>query len=100
MRWLKLRVVSVLAGASCLLMPHPVVAAPLGTEFTYQGRLNKSGQGVTDTCNLQFSLWDAVSGPNQVGGTQTVNGVSVDSGLFTVALNAGGEFGATAFSGD
>jgi hypothetical protein len=100
MRWLKLRIVSVLAGASCLLMPHPVVAAPLGTEFTYQGRLNRSGQVVTDTCNLQFSLWDAVSGPNQVGVTQTVNGVSVDSGLFTVTLNAGGEFGATAFSGD
>ena len=38
----------------------------LGTGFTYQGRLLQSGNPLSGTCDLQFTLWDA-----QTGGTQS-----------------------------
>jgi hypothetical protein len=78
----------------------------VGTAFTYQGRLLKDGNPVTDTCDFKFSLWDAAgsgnppTGGTQIGGTQTVSPVTVDDGLFTVQLNGGGEFGTSAFIGD
>jgi hypothetical protein len=70
--------------------------SPLGTAFTYQGQLKNAGGPVNDTCNFQFSLWDDVSGGTQIGTTQTVSGVAVTDGLFTVSL----DFGAAAFQGD
>jgi len=81
-------------------------AASLGTTFTYQGRVKLSGSPLNATADLQFSLWDAAgtgsppTGGTQVGGTQTVSNVAVTGGLFTVELNAAGEFGPTAFNGD
>jgi len=81
-------------------------AAPLGTGFTYQGRLKSAGAPLTGTADFQFSLWDAAgtgsppTGGNQVGATQAVNSVAVTGGLFTVQLNGGGEFGANALNGD
>jgi hypothetical protein len=88
--------------------PAPRLApqAGLGTGFTYQGQLKKNGAPVTANCNFTFSLWDAAgsgsppAGGNQIGGDQTVNGVAVSNGLFTVTLNDGGEFGAGAFNGE
>jgi hypothetical protein len=77
-------------------------AAPqalVGTAFTYQGRLNKGGSPYTGQCDFRFSLHDALSDGNQVGNTQTLAGVDVDAGLFTVALNSGGQFGDSAFNG-
>ncbi len=70
--------------------------SPLGTAFTYQGQLKNAAGPVTDTCNFQFSLWDAASGGTQIGATQTQSGVSVTDGLFTVQL----DFGAAAFQGE
>jgi hypothetical protein len=75
---------------------------PLGTGFVYQGRLNQSGNPVNGTVNLDFTLWNdpTAAGPgNQIGSTQSLAGVTVSTGLFTVTLNAGGEFGATPFNG-
>ena len=77
----------------------PVPQAILGTGFTYQGQLNKSNAPVNDTCSFTFSLWDAATGNGQVGASQTINSVKVEKGLFTVLLNAGGQFGANAFIG-
>jgi len=74
-------------------------AAPLGTAFTYQGRLKNGGGGANGVYDVQFSLWDAVSGGTQVGGTVCSDNVSIADGLFTVTLNAGGEFGPAAFKG-
>lgn len=73
-----------------------MASAPAGTAFTYQGRLDKSGSPVTDTCNFQFSLYDAASGGAQVGATVTKNNVGVDNGLFAVDL----DFGSSAFDGN
>jgi hypothetical protein len=97
-------VVLFLAGG--LLMPRLGAAAQednpealtlaLGTAFTYQGRLVKSGTPLTDTCDLRFRLFDAAAAGTQIGATLTLNGQSVTAGLFTVQL----DFGQGAFNGD
>jgi hypothetical protein len=75
--------------------------AALGQGFTYQGQLkDASGNPLTATCDFQFTLWDAESSGTQVGGVSPATGVSVANGLFTTQVNAGGEFGATAFTGE
>jgi hypothetical protein len=76
-----------------------VPRALVGTAFTYQGRLNKGGSPYTGQCDFRFSLHDALSGGNQVGNTQTIGGIDVEQGLFTVALNSEGQFGDSAFNG-
>lgn len=71
-----------------------------GTGFTYQGQLKKASGPVTAVCDFEFSLWDAAgAGGLQVGSTQSMAGVNVNAGLFTVQLNAAGQFGASAFNG-
>lgn len=60
------------------------VAANAGTAFTYQGQLKKSGGLVNSTCAFNVGLWDDPSAGTQQGFTQTLSGVSVTSGLFTI----------------
>ncbi len=71
-------------------------ATPLGTAFTYQGQISNSAGPVNGNCDFQFSLWDAASAGNQVGGTVTASGVPVSNGLFIVTL----DFGASPFGGE
>jgi hypothetical protein len=59
---------------------------PVGTSWTYQGQLQRSGTAYNGTCNFQFSLWDAASAGFQTG-TQSINSVNVVNGLFTVTLD-------------
>src|SRR5437867_4442619 len=75
-------------------------AAPLGTAFTYEGRLLQNGAAVNGTTDLQFRLWDDASTGTQIGTSITLNGVTVANGLFTAQLNAAGEFGPDAFKGE
>src|SRR3954463_12939719 len=70
-------------------------AAAQTTGFTYQGRLADSGTAVNGNYDLQFALWNSLSGGAQVGSTQTINTVAVSNGVFTVNL----DFGAGAFPG-
>lgn len=83
-----------------------VYAAPLGTGFTYQGQLKKAGVPLNGTADFQFTLWDAAgsgnppTGGTQIGNMQAVNAQTVTDGLFTVALNSTGQFGASAFNGE
>jgi hypothetical protein len=73
--------------------------AVVGTAFTYQGRLSDaSGPVNDDDCNFRFRLYSAASGGTLLG-TDTVNGVQVRDGYFSVVLNDGGAFGANAFNG-
>jgi len=74
-----------------------IQATALGTAFTYQGQLKKAGSPISDTCDFQFSLWDASTGGTQIGSTQTKTGVSVSNGYFTIPNL---DFGAGAFQGD
>jgi hypothetical protein len=73
-----------------------VAQAALGTIFTYQGRLVDNGSPGNGLYDLQFTLFDAETLGIQVGSPQVTNDVSVDQGLFTVAL----DFGARVFKGD
>jgi len=65
------------------------------TIFTYQGRLSDGGTAANGNYDLQFALFDSLSGGAQVGSTQTINTVPVSNGVFTVSL----DFGANAFTG-
>lgn len=79
----------------------PLLASPVGTAFTYQGRLTDGGSPVDGTCDFLFTLWDSLSDlTGQVGGVQSETSVPVTNGLFTVQLNGAGEFGTEAFTGE
>src|SRR5262249_44190174 len=56
---------------------------PLGTAFTYQGRLEDSGSPASGLHDLRFRLFDATSGGAQVGATICADNVNVVGGLFT-----------------
>lgn len=73
---------------------------PVGDGFTYQGQLQSNGSAITDTCAMQFSLWDAASNGTQIGATQLINDVAIVNGIFSVTLNGSNEFGANALAGD
>ncbi len=76
---------------------------PLGSAFTYQGHLKQNSSPVNGSVDLDFSLWNdptAANPGNQIGSVQSIAAVSVSSGLFTVQLNGGGEFSASAFTGE
>ena len=81
-------------------VPSALQGAPLGTAVSYQGRLVDGGVTVCATCDFEFSLFEDAGGLMQVGATQTIVGVPVTDGLFTVELNGLDEFGPTAFIGD
>src|SRR4029453_5640220 len=70
-------------------------AVAQSTNFTYQGRLTDGGTPANGNYDLQFALWNSLSGGTQVGSTQSVNTLAVTNGVFTVTL----DFGASAFPG-
>jgi len=63
--------------------------------FTYQGKLTDSGLAANGSYQMQFALFDAASGGNQIGASVTNPAVQISNGIFTVSL----DFGANAFSG-
>jgi Chaperone of endosialidase len=65
------------------------------TSFTYQGRLTDGGNPANGNYDVQFALFDSLSGGTQIGSTQTLNTVPVSNGVFTVSL----DFGASSFNG-
>src|SRR5438132_11465824 len=65
------------------------------SSFTYQGRLTDGGTPANGNYDLQFALWDSLSGGSQIGATQNFSNISVNSGVFSVTL----DFGANAFPG-
>ena len=67
-------------------------AAPLGTAFTYQGRLTDGTNTPSGLYDFSFTLWDAASGPNQLGSAWNTNAVPVTNGLFAVTLDFGNAF--------
>ena len=74
--------------------------AAVGSGFTYQGRLTDGGGNpINDTCDLDFTLWDAENGGSVVG-HQFVTDTVVTDGYLTVLLNDSDQFGADAFTGE
>ncbi len=72
---------------ACLVLGATAQAEIAMTEtFTYQGQLESDGVFVNGTCEFDFALWDNIIGGVLIG-TDSLSGVSVEKGLFTVALN-------------
>lgn len=77
-------------------------AAPLSTQFTYQGELKiiPDGNDIIVPANAEFDftfeLYDALNRGVQVGPTVSIDHVVVDQGIFTVQL----DFGLSPFAGD
>ncbi len=67
------------------------------TTFTYQGSLSNGGNLANGSYDLQFKLYDQLTGGTLQGSpnTVTVSNVTVTAGVFTVGL----DFGAAAFPG-
>ncbi len=78
--------------ALTVLVLSALGASAQGTAFTYQGRLNNGGYPANGSYDLTFALFDAVSGPAQVGTTLTKSPTAVSNGLFTVTLDFGNQF--------
>ncbi len=78
------------------LLTDNIVGAPMGTAFSYQGRLQQSSDPANGLYDFQFSLWDAVSSGTLVGATQALPGVIVSNGLFSAQL----DFGPSPFGGN
>lgn len=65
------------------------------TTFTYQGNLTDGGNPANGSFQMQFKLFDALSGGTQIGSTITNLPVTVSAGAFTARL----DFGAPALTG-
>ncbi len=66
------------------------------TGFTYQGRLNASGNPASGTYEMQFQLYDSATGGAQVGPTLTDSSVTITGGVFTTTLDFGASFDGSA----
>ncbi len=75
------------------------ILADVGTDFTYQGKLEQNNLPVNLNCDFEFRLFDAVADGTQVGVVDAQSSVPVTDGLFTVTLNTANEFGTNAFIG-
>jgi hypothetical protein len=85
------RALAVIAFVLSFVFALAAFGEPVGTSWTYQGQLRRGGAAYNGTCNFQFSLWNALSAGTQKASTQSINGVNVVNGLFTVTLDFGGE---------
>ena len=83
--------------AAVAVLAVPASSEPVGTAFTYQGKLTDStGNPISGTRDMTFKLFDSPNpfayGGHQVGPTVTKTGVNVSGGLFTVQLDFGPVF--------
>jgi len=74
---------------------QPSTAVAQGTAFTYQGQLSAGANAANGLYDLQFVLYDALSGGNQIAGPLTNSATAVSNGLFLVTLDFGGVFTGT-----
>jgi hypothetical protein len=69
---------------------NPLLAAsPLGTSFTYAGRLSDGTSPASGIYDLRFAIYDALADGSLVSGPVTNSAAGVTNGLFTVALDFG-----------
>lgn len=74
---------------------HVASAVPVGTQFTYQGRLQDGNAPANGLFDFEFRLYDEPFGGSQVGSILQLADVPVENGVFSVDLN----FGAAPFAG-
>ncbi len=73
-------------------------AAPMGTAFTYQGRLVDANSPAEGLYDFEFALFDDATSGSQQGTTVDVNDLDVTEGYFTTTLDFGSD--PNIFSGD
>ena len=77
-----------MAGVAC--------AGPMGTAFTYQGRLSDANSPAEGVYDFEFEVYDALGGGSQQGSTVSKDDVDVIDSYFTTQL----DFGSSVFTGD
>src|SRR4030042_4861428 len=92
------KILTILMIALCLMVlsAYPVEAVPMGTAWTYQGRLMDANGPADGVFEFQFELYDSPEDGNQLDGTFALLSVDVIDGYFTVEL----DFGGGVFAGD
>jgi hypothetical protein len=73
-----------------------IPATPVGTAFTYQGRLDVSGNPATGNYDIRFELFDVATEGNSVGEQIWKYNIPIEDGLFSVDV----DFGTGIFNGD
>jgi hypothetical protein len=96
MKTTKMLAIVVLALGLFLCVAEVSNAEPMGTAWTYQGRLIDANGPSDGLYDFQFKLYYGPAEPNQVGGTADVNDIDVIDGYFTAELN----FGSDVFDGN
>src|ERR1043166_7389489 len=84
----------ILFASALLLMSHFPINAHT-TAFNYQGSLTDGGNPASGSFQMQFKLFDSLSGGAQVGSTISDVPVTVTTGTFSLRL----DFGSGALSG-
>ena len=87
---------AILLIAAALSMAAVGYAAPMGTAFSYQGKLSDAGSPADGLYDFTFEVYDALDGGRRQGSTLFANKKDVINGYFTVTL----DFGAGVFTGD
>jgi hypothetical protein len=77
----------------CCLAAQTILAQP--TAFNYQGKLTEGGSAANGSYQMQFKLFDSLSGGSQIGATISDVNLTVTNGIFSTKL----DFGANALSG-
>src|SRR5215472_5091145 len=73
----------------------PIGASAQGTQFTFHGQLTDSGSPANGAYDLEFQLFDQVSGGTQQGSVNAFDDQDIANGLFAVKL----DFGSDVFDG-
>lgn len=77
----------VIATALILLIVPVSVSFAQTTAFNFQGRLNDGTSPANGQYDLQFKLFDAITGGSQVGATLSRPGLTLVNGIFSTTLN-------------
>jgi len=87
----KIALISVLVFGLAISQAATDVSVPIGTAFSYQGRLVEANGPADGLYDFQFKLFDDpnVALGNQLGSEIIVNELDVNDGYFTVELNFG-----------
>ncbi len=83
------RAIVAAAAAMLSVCASTASAQQIGSAFTYQGQLKTSGQPASGPFDMQFRLFSAATGGNQIGSTVSVANIAVTGGLFNTSLDFG-----------
>jgi hypothetical protein len=95
MKITKLLIILILALGLIVWLVPKVEAGPMGTAWTYQGRLMDDNQPADGVYDIAFVLFDAPEGPNEIYAAG-VEDFDIVDGYFTVEL----DFGSRVFDGN